>query len=214
MKYMAILAGGPSDLLPSLGASDLKDCSWIGVDRGTYILFQKGIHPIKAFGDFDSITADEMARIQNQDIDLLMYPSEKDMTDLELAVDWVIQKEPKRCYILGATGGRLDHTLINIQLLHKGHHSKTEFILMDSKNMVTLLKPGTYHVSRRHDFPYLSFVAFSESVSGLTLEGVKYPLTKAELMIGSSLCISNELIDSCAKVTFDYGLLLSVRSTD
>lgn len=41
-----------------------------------------------------------------------MYPSEKDQTDLEIALEQAYELAPKTIYIFGVTGGRLDHELI------------------------------------------------------------------------------------------------------
>ncbi|MFC7392509.1 thiamine diphosphokinase [Scopulibacillus cellulosilyticus] len=214
MKEVAILAGGPWKLVPPFNSKELKRCEWVGVDRGLYYLIKAGIRPVRAFGDFDSISESERLQIEKEHIDLTIYPAEKDATDMELAVDWVIEQQPERCYILGATGGRMDHGLLNIQLLYKGLHTGTEFIIIDKQNQITLLKPGSYDVIRQEKFPYISFVPFSKKITGINLNGFKYSLEKAELFLGSSLCISNELIQPKGTISFDDGLLLMIKSCD
>lgn len=214
MTDIAILAGGPQSLVPTLDSERFSFCEWVGVDRGTYFLLAAGRRPIRAFGDFDSVTPEEKALFEDHKLELTTFQKEKDKTDLELAVDWVIEEQPDRCFILGATGGRLDHGLLNVQLLYKGCLAHTEFILIDRQNTVILLKPGTYHINRTIEFPYLSFVAFSERITGITLTGLKYPLRKAELSLGSSLCVSNEVVGSEGEISFDTGLILMIRSSD
>jgi len=210
----AILAGGPPAHLPDLFDERFNDVSWIGVDRGTYTLLRRGIQPVKAFGDFDSISQAERRFIESRNTDISVYPSEKDQTDLEIAIDWVLKKEPERCWILGATGGRLDHSLMNIQLLVKGIGVKTELILIDEQNIVTILPPGVYDIPEARSYPYVSFIALSPKVTGLTLKGFKYPLSEAQLTWGSSLCISNELNFSQGTVEFIEGFLILIRSRD
>ena len=213
MEY-AILAGGPPAHLPKLYDVRFKNVQWIGVDRGTLTLIKSGIQPIRAFGDFDSINENERAFIESTKTDLMVFPSEKDQTDLEIAIDWVLGEEPQRCWILGATGGRLDHSMMNVQLLIKGLDSKTEFILIDNQNIITILPPGVYDVTKVYDHPYISFIALSNKVAGMTLKGFKYPLTDAILTWGSSLCISNELLSDNGILSFKEGFVILIYSRD
>ncbi|MGV3487812.1 MAG: thiamine diphosphokinase [Tuberibacillus sp.] len=213
MEY-AILAGGPPAHLPDLNDKRFDHVQWIGVDRGTLTLIKNGITPLQAFGDFDSIDERERLFIESKKTLLSVYPSEKDQTDLEIALDWVLEREPERCWIVGATGGRLDHSLMNIQLLVKGIGKKTKLILIDNQNIVTILPPNVYDITKAQYYPYVSFIAFSPKVTGISLEGFKYPLNKAELVWGSSLCISNELISTQGRLSFSEGYLICVQSRD
>ncbi|MDD9147103.1 thiamine diphosphokinase [Sporolactobacillus sp. CQH2019] len=211
---IAIVAGGPRTLIPDLTSDFFKDCLWVGADHGTYILLENHLSPVRAFGDFDSLSDEERSEVFGAGIRLDTYPREKDKTDLELALDWALGRDPDECLILGATGGRLDHGLANVQMLLKGVDKKTKLILLDKKNCITLLTPGIYHVKRKHVYPYLSFLSLTEKVAGLTLRGVKYPLTEAELLLGSSLCISNEAEAEIFTISFSEGILLMMRCSD
>ncbi|GGL44336.1 thiamine diphosphokinase [Sporolactobacillus putidus] len=211
---IAIVAGGPETLIPDLGSDIFMGCRWVGADHGTYILLKNHLSPVRAFGDFDSLSDEERIEVFGNGLKLDTYPREKDKTDLELALDWALSQDPDECLILGATGGRMDHALANVQMLLKGVNKKTKLILLDQKNCITLLTPGIYHVKRNSLYPYLSFLSLTEKVSGLTLEGVKYPLTDAELLLGSSLCISNEVEDEFFTVSFSTGFLLMMRCSD
>lgn len=213
MEY-AILAGGPPAHLPNLHDELFRNVRWIGCDRGTITLLENSLKPYKAFGDFDSINKDERALLEAQGTELVLYPSEKDETDLEIALDWVLTEKPDRCWILGATGGRLDHGLANIQLLLKGIGIKTEILLIDQQNIVTLLPPGVYDILKAQNYPYVSFIAFTPKTEGITLEGFKYPLDNHDLRWGSTLCISNELQAEKGRLAFKEGLLLCIRSRD
>ena len=92
---------------------------WVGVDHGVLVLLEHDIMPNLALGDFDSVTSEELKMIQEKLPEVSLFPAEKDETDLELAIDWAIRQKPSNIYIFGATGGRMDHFLANIQLLQK-----------------------------------------------------------------------------------------------
>ncbi|GGH74800.1 thiamine pyrophosphokinase [Pullulanibacillus pueri] len=211
MEYV-IFAGGPTSYLPDLNDPMFAQVQWIGVDRGTLHLLENGIIPLKAFGDFDSIDEMERQVITEKNIELHTFQPEKDKTDLEIALDWVLAQAPDRCFIIGATGGRLDHELMNIQMLVK--YGSNKLLLMDRQNIVTLLNAGAYNMTKDTRYPYLSLVAFSRKITGITMEGFKYPLSNASLSWGESLCISNEFVQEHATISIEEGIAICIRSHD
>ncbi len=215
---ICIMAGGPTEFLPDLHLYKERTDIWVGVDRGAFVLLQHGIVPNLALGDFDSVTSEELKIIQEQLSEITFFPSEKDETDLELAIDWAIDQKPRNIYIFGATGGRMDHFLANIQLLQKERILKgigdINIYMLDEKNSLTVKTPGTYIIEGDSTKKYFSLLSVTESVSGITLSGFKYPLNGAKLTRGSTLCISNELISECGNVSFEKGIIMMVRSND
>jgi thiamine pyrophosphokinase len=215
---ICIMAGGPTEFLPDLHVYKEQIDIWVGVDRGAFVLLQQGIVPNLALGDFDSVTSDELHMIQEQVTEITLFPSEKDETDLELAIDWAISQKPRNIYILGATGGRMDHFLANIQLLQKERILKEigdiNLYIVDQKNSLTVKTPGIYTIEGDSMKKYFSLLSVTEEVSGITLSGFKYPLHRAKLTRGSTLCISNELISECGNVSFEKGIIMMVRSND
>ncbi|MBH0165921.1 thiamine diphosphokinase [Fictibacillus sp. 7GRE50] len=212
---ISIVAGGPEHLIPDLKAYDLSsDHIWIGVDRGTLFLLRNDIFPQYAFGDFDSVSDDERRSIMNSSIKVNQYRSEKDSTDMEIALEWALKQNPEQILIFGATGGRLDHELMNIQLLFKSRSNHADVRIKDTRNEISLHLPGCYEIEQDHRYSYISFLAQSEEVTGITLEGFKYPLNQAKLQAGSSLCVSNELVNKSGTYSFDSGIILMVKSRD
>ncbi|WP_137789701.1 thiamine diphosphokinase [Bacillus sp. E(2018)] len=210
-----IVAGGPEHLIPDLNLYDLSmNDIWIGVDRGTLFLLKNAIFPQHAFGDFDSVSVEERISIFNSSIKVNQYQSEKDATDMELALEWALKQNPEQILIFGATGGRLDHELMNIQLLYRSLKIRAEVKIVDTRNEISLHLPGCYEIKQDHRYSYISFLAQSDEVTGITLEGFKYPLNQANLQAGSSLCVSNELVNKSGTYSFDSGIILMVKSRD
>ncbi|HEU5141184.1 MAG TPA: thiamine diphosphokinase [Bacillales bacterium] len=207
-----ILAGGPVSLVPEL-RSDGKNVTWVGVDRGMYQLNRRGIQPDYGFGDFDSLSVDELRKIQTES-KLFTFPAEKDKTDLELAVEWAIHQRPESITLFGATGGRLDHEWVNIRLLKKSLGTGIEMAIVDRQNEIIARKPGCYRINRDTDYPYLSFLPFGESIKGLSLEGFKYPLSNVDVDGTTTLTVSNELIEKSGTYSFTDGIVLVIRSRD
>ncbi|RJS62143.1 thiamine diphosphokinase [Bacillus sp. PK3_68] len=212
-----LVAGGPEKELPDLRGFHETDTYWIGVDRGTVYLLNRGIKPQAAFGDFDSVSEEEWQFIQQEVKTIHTFPAEKDETDLELALRWSISLQPKQLTILGATGGRIDHFFGTISLLTSNQmnfrHMEVEII--DRSNRLSVCHgPMKRKVRKDSSYKYFSFFPITKEVKGFTLEGFKYPLTNHTVQLGSTLYVSNELIGESGTFSFTNGILMVVRSSD
>lgn len=210
-----ILAGGPENKLPDLSLYN-EQCKWIGVDRGVYTLLSHGIIPEAAFGDFDSVSDEQFSLIKEQVKYIYTYPKEKDETDTEIALCWAVKQKPEKIRLFGATGGRLDHFLANMHLVFRFEKNEKccPIEMIDQKNILLITRPGTYQLESLPDKKYVSFLPITKEVKDLTLKGFKYPLTNKNIPLGSTLCISNELIHNCGTFSYSDGILMVIRSSD
>ncbi|MCE4048358.1 MULTISPECIES: thiamine diphosphokinase [Bacillaceae] len=211
-----IMAGGPAGLIPSLPGYMEDNSKWVGVDRGALYLVERDIPIFASFGDFDSVTDAERQRISSHSHELKTFKPEKDETDMELAINWAISFGASTIRLFGATGGRLDHTIANLQLLLKylTEHPDVTIEIIDKKNIVTIVNAGTYKLKREESRRYVSFFPYGSEITGLTLQGFKYPLNDRDLPVSSTLCISNEIIEDYGTFSFASGILMVVRSHD
>ena len=60
----------------------------------------------------------------------------------------------------------------------------------------------------------MSLVPATMDLSGITLEGFKYPLNQANTHFGESLCVSNELVAEKGRITIEEGLAWMILSRD
>src|SRR5687768_15193697 len=115
--YAVIVANAPDlDVAPYarlIGAADLL----IAADGGALALLRAGLLPRLVIGDMDSLDAASLAELAERGVELRRYPREKDETDLELALLHAAAAGATAIDILGALGGRWDHTLANVALL-------------------------------------------------------------------------------------------------
>lgn len=116
--------------------------------------------------------------------------------------------------LFGITGGRLDHSLINIQLLQQIHDNNIRGLLIDQWNQLELTYPGTHHITKDTFYPYISFIPLTNEVKNISLSGFRYPLNNYNLTWGSTRCISNELTDVTGTCTYESGILLLIKSRD
>ena len=201
----------------SLEESDIKEIqpgdTVIGADYGAWFLVQHGITPDLSAGDFDSVTEEQLRKIQQSSKQFVSCdPINKNLSDTELALEYAIKMEPGEIIILGAIGTRLDHTLSNIQILSKVLKRGITCSIRNRHNRISVT--DSVHVVSRNDFPYVSLIPLSNEVTGITLEGFMYTLHDAVLSIGESLGISNRLLHETGTITIKEGLLLVIQSKD
>ncbi|KQL54675.1 thiamine pyrophosphokinase [Heyndrickxia shackletonii] len=215
-KIINIVAGGPASYIPNLSLYTGEGNIWVGVDYGVYHLIKNGINPDFAFGDFDSVSDEEWEKIKEKTVKIMEYIPEKDETDLELALQWAITKKPQKINIFGATGGRADHYFANAFLLIREDilHTNCEIELIDCQNRITAHLPGTYSLQKINDLKYISFIPLTSEIKNINLIGFKYPLKNKNVKQGTTLCISNELLEDSGTFSFHSGILLMVRSKD
>jgi len=216
MKYAVVCAGGPDSEIADLTEFHHKDTVFIGADKGALHLLKRGIIPLEAVGDFDSITKSEYDEIAAAVRIIGRFRSEKNETDTELAVNRALSYSPERVILTGVTGGRLDHMESALHLLYRLQiaHIDTSFSIRNETNELSVLTPGSYQVIRDDRFKYISFFSFGGSVRGLTLTGFKYEMIDAVLETGMTLFTSNELAEEVCTISYHEGICLMVRSSD
>ena len=145
------------------------------------------------------------------EIPLQRFPSEKDDTDTMIAIRAALERGFREAVLYCALGGRLDHTLANLQSLAFALSHGLRLRIVSEDTEVMLLQDGTLSLPRREGFA-LSVFAFSERCRGVSLHGTKYTLTDAELENSFPLGVSNEWAAEAATVSVTAGTLLIVLS--
>lgn len=207
-----IFTGGR--LWPQATAAIRPDDYLIGADGGAAFLVAHGITPHLALGDFDSVDGAAMNAIAAAALELRAFdPLDKDWTDTELAYNEAAGRGFGRIVIAGALGTRFDHSLGNVQLLATAAEQGRELTLLDEHNEIRLCA-DRMQVVRDDRFPYLSLLPLDGTVTGVTLNGFRYPLLDATLRVGQSLGISNALEADTGTIAVAGGRLLVIRSRD
>ncbi len=165
-------------------------------------------------GDFDSVEDKVLQKYRKLSTPIQTFPTEKDKTDTQIAIELALMHNPGRIEIVGATGSRLDHVLANIHLLMLPMQVNIDAYLIDSNNKV-YLKNKSFAIKKDIQYgEYISLLPFSEKVSGLTLKGFKYPLHHITYSSGCSLGISNEIKDDVGEIELVEGTLLVIEAKD
>lgn len=144
-------------------------------------------------------------------VPVVRVPSEKDDTDTMLCIKKGLELGMDTFLIVGGIGGRLDHTVANLQTLAYLRVHGADGMLVDPENRAMVADPGTVILHREPGYKF-SLFAFSDRCEGITLTGAKYPLTDYLMENAFPLGISNEFADDTVTVTFTGGRLLIVMS--
>lgn len=181
----------------------------ICTDGGYDLAAAQNIRPNLLLGDFDSI--------KNQlpnDIETIRFKPEKDYTDLDLAIKTVVKRNFSQLDILGGIGGRLDHTVANLQLLSHYDRYFDRLIMMDARNKCFIIdsKKHKSFIIEKEENSYFSLFSLSEKTTGVSIKGAKYPLENHTLTRTFPLGVSNEFAKKNTVVSIKDGTLLAVIS--
>ena len=169
------------------------DCI-IGIDRGLEFCYKYNIVPHYILGDFDSISPGILSYYEKQEIPVKRYRPEKDATDTRIGLELALKLGSTEIFLLGATGGRLDHYMANLKSLFLPMKQGAQAWILDSQNAITLLDRGTEIPKDRQFGKYVSFFTMGDKVEGVTLTGFKYPLKEYTLMNSDEIGVSNEIL--------------------
>lgn len=216
MKTCLIVAGGSIEW--GFAGDFLKDRKFdvtIAVDGGLGAVKRMGLKPDYVVGDFDTVSQDTLREYERlPDVVIERHQAEKDETDTELALRLAMEAGLTELTLLGATGGRLDHLIGNVHLLYDCLQKGVSASIIDKRNRLYLLNRGKTFLREETWGKYISFLPLTEKVCGITLCGFRYPLKDKTIEIGTSLCISNELLKQQGTISFTDGILICVESRD
>ena len=188
---------------------------YIAVDSGLQFFYEQNLIPDLIVGDFDSVREEALRFFEKQEgIEWLRLIPEKDDTDTECAVRQAILRGYEQIHILGGTGSRLDHMLATVGLLGIGLEEHVEIFLLDAHNRVRMIDKSFVLLRKEQYGNYISLLPVTPNVTGVTLTGMKYPLSDYTMMCYKSLGVSNEIVEDAAEIQLKEGVLLVVESKD
>ncbi len=183
-----VLSPAPEDLL-------------IATDGGCGYLLNAGVRPEILIGDMDSI--EKIPEGMNP----IRYPTVKDDTDMALAVTCGEERGYREFFLYGGLGGRLDHTMANLQLLTSMSKRGLKAYLIGQGSVITAVTDGILKFSADAS-GMISVFCMGEPARGVYEKGLKYTLDNAVLTSDVALGVSNEFTGQESSVAVDDGTLL------
>lgn len=205
----AILLDGEIDVTDRLTAQVQGRCV-IAADGGIRHASPLGVAPHLWVGDFDSVSDDLLLRYG--DVARETYPAAKAHSDGELAIARAIALGAADILLVGASGGaRTDHILFNLLGLVR---------LAQQGAVSVWASSGTeeFHpLVAQQDFePDMGngtvFSIIGIDMAGLTITGARWPLEKVDVVLGSSLTLSN-VVQGRLRIKLSSGVGLVVFQT-
>ena len=197
MKRCVIFCAARCDsLLQPIGEDDFV----IAADGGLEHTRKFSIEPDEILGDFDSLGfVPEDSRV---------FPVEKDDTDAMLAVRRGLELGYREFLLYGSLDGpRLDHTVANFQTLQFLCDHGAFGYLLGSGYTVTAVKNGELRFPAEAEGT-VSVFCLGADASGVTLEGLYYPLEEGTMTAGFPLGVSNHFTGRASRIRVQDGCLL------
>lgn len=202
-----------SEICYIFGAGEMTDCNIslsskdlvIAADGGFDYLKKIGLRADFVLGDFDSVLSYDLPS------DSLRYPPEKDDTDMMLAVRLGLEKGYTEFAIYGGLGGRLDHTLANLQILTHLARNGAVGTLYSDTYALRVISDGT--ISFPKDIPenvagnLCSVFSISDVSVDVTIHGLKYEVENVTLTNSVPLGVSNEFVGKKAYINVKKGTI-------
>ena len=173
----------------------------IAADGGFQYLQEEGIWPDVLLGDFDSL------EYEPRHEHLIRHSPIKDDTDMALAAAYGMEQGCERFFIYGGLGGRLDHTIANIQLLAGLSRKGMEVYLLGEGIVVTTITNESIAFDEMAE-GMISVFCLGETATGVFERGLKYGLEDASLTCDRALGVSNEFTGEKGSIEVHTGTLL------
>ena len=201
-KRAVILSAMP--VTPALSAYLQPGDTVVACDAGYRNAAVLGIQPDLIVGDFDSHEKPETDR------ETIVLPVKKDDTDTVFAAKEAMRRGFDEFLLVGVSGGRLDHTLVNIYLLVMLRERGKRALLVDDYSEMELVGAEKVEIPER--FPFYSLVNITGTARGITETGCKFPLDNGEIHCGYQYGTSNEVLPGqTAAVSVKEGSLLLIK---
>lgn len=219
VRHIWVITGGSVDVewLRGLSFDETEENMVVAADKGLYYVDQAELPAQYILGDFDSLPAGILDKYQNKGISIESFPPEKDYTDTHLALLWAVEHKADKITVIGGLGSRFDHSFANVGLLSMLLEQGVEGEILDPQNRIFMMDrvhSGKVTIKKGKEKEFVSLIPYTEKVTGITLDGFKYPLQDAELTLGISLGISNELTKEEGTIEVRDGILIVSISKD
>jgi len=204
-----------------VGASPLKETSflkerkddvfYVACDGGYQNFLKEHQEPDLFVGDFDTLSETVISHPK----EMIRLSTIKDDTDTMFAIKHCLSGGYDTFYLYGCLGGKIEHTLANIQTLKylSNHHAKGYLIDIENNQVIFLLH--NEEITFNESSGMISVFALDEEVKGVDEINLKYELSKATLTNGFPLGVSNEFLKGKkARIKIEEGHLLIVAPLD
>lgn len=183
----------------------------VAADSGADTALALGLVVHEIVGDLDSVSETGLKALKNAGATVEAHQPDKDATDLDLALAAALRHAPTRILVLGGLGGRTDHALANLLLLSGTALAGVDVTLRSGRCTAHVVRPGRPATITGSAGDLVSLLPLHGPAGQVSTDGLRWALHDADLVAGTTVGISNELIDERATVTCAEGVVLVVQ---
>lgn len=173
----------------------------IAVDGGFASLEAIGRKPDLVLGDFDSLG------YVPTHIRTVRFPTHKDKSDMELALERAKSQRADEVFAFGALGRRLDHTLANLQLFARFSEAGLRVRAIGERELVAFVSGPDVFEAPARESGTVSVFAMNDACEGVFERGLVWELDDVTLTNRTSLGLSNELQGEAVLIGVESGTL-------
>ena len=182
----------------------------MAADGGARFALAAGIVPHLIVGDMDSLGEDLAQEIERRGAELERHPVRKDKMDGHIAVLAARERGATAAEFVCAAGERVGAVFALPHILLAAERLGLRSSVVADWGRMFVVETGSRTLEGKAG-DSISVFPLAGQATGLTLEGMGYPLTNATLEPGDTLGFHNELVGGQAKVSVEGGTLLIVQ---
>jgi thiamine pyrophosphokinase len=207
-EHALIFIGGDSPHVNVLSQLD-KESFVIAADSGYGNALKLGLLPHMLVGDMDSVSEDHIAHARARNIEIIEYPTDKDETDTEIALDAARARQNTSVTLVAGGGDRFDHVMAMMHSVagHAGHVSVRAYV--GPARIDFLAGPSTTSISTTIGAT-LSLIPLGGNVA-LTTLGLQWNLTQETLQALTSRGVSNIATHNDIYLSITHGTLAVIQ---
>ena len=191
-KYLLVAGGREPDDSWLMAAA--KGRTVVCADRGITYCQKAGVQPDYLLGDGDS-AGGSWHWAKEKGAGIHKYPSDKDETDLQLALAYILKEDKTAGIVItGVWGGRFDHNYNNVySALAAAERTAGPVVLSDEKETMAILPgPDELSIKFASEPEAISVLPLSESIT-VSIEGTKWEIKEKIVKKTNIYTISNRL---------------------
>ncbi|MDE0805794.1 MAG: thiamine diphosphokinase [Acidimicrobiales bacterium] len=202
---IVVVAGGTA---PSRSIVVPSSTFVVAADSGVALAQALGLRVDVAVGDFDSLDADLVARLDDLADEVRRHPVDKNATDLELALAVAVERSPARVLVVGLEGGRPDHALANVLVAAAPAFASLDVELVLDRGEAWVVRDRLVGA-----WPAGTTVSMLplHGAANVSIDSVRWPLDHVTLAPGTTRGISNSTTaEGATTVTVHDGVVICI----
>ncbi|MBQ7566062.1 MAG: thiamine diphosphokinase [Oscillospiraceae bacterium] len=175
----------------------------IAADKGLETAQKLSVHVDLIIGDYDSLGYVPVGE------NVIRLPVRKDETDVGCAVRLALERGCEDFHIFGAVGGKLDHTLANVQIAAELAAKGASVTFYGDSERFCTIRSGSVRLPARES-GRVSVFSLTDRCEDVTVRGLSYECEHVALQNTFPLGVSNAFVGKSAEISVGEGTLLVV----